>query len=151
MKTRPIPQGQPALSPYLAVKGAVAAIEFYVRALGAREVSRLPMPDGRLGHAELRLGESVLMLSDEFPEEGVLAPADGVRPPVALSLYVEDVDATAARAVELGARLERPVADQFYGDRACWLRDPFGHRWHLATHVEDVSPEEMRRRMAAGA
>jgi PhnB protein len=143
--------GHPVLSPHLVVKGGAAAIAFYVRALGAREVYRLEMPDGRVGHAELRLGEGVLMLSDEFPEDGIRAPGGGSRPPITLHLYVEDVDATVARALGAGARLERPVKDEFYGDRAGQVTDPFGHRWHLATRIEEVSPDEMRRRLAAGA
>jgi PhnB protein len=145
------PPGQPVLSPYLVVTGAAEAIAFYQRALGAEERYRLAMPDGRIGHAELRFGDAILMLADAFPEQGIRAPAGDERLPVTLSLYVEDVGATMARAVAAGARVTRPLQDQFYGDRTCEVLDPFGYRWHLATHVEDVPPEELRRRMAAGA
>jgi PhnB protein len=150
MTARPFPPGLPVLSPYLVVKDAPAAIAFYVRAFGAEERYRLAMPDGRIGHAELRIRGAVLMLADPFPEYGIAAPGDA-RPSVTLHLYVDDVDAVAARAVEAGAQLVRPVKDEFYGDRAGQLRDPSGHVWHLATHLEDVSPEEMQRRIAAGA
>lgn len=152
MTVRFVPQGQPVLSPFLIVKGAAQAIAYYREVLGARLVYQLDMPDGRIGHSELRVGDSTFMVCDEFPEDGAFGPVPGSRrPPFTLSLYVEDVDAIAALAVERGGRLERPVQDQFYGDRTADLRDPFGHRWHLATHREDVSPEEMERRLAAGA
>jgi PhnB protein len=145
----PIPPGYAALTPYLIVAGAEAAIAFYAQAFGAVEVMRLPMPGGRIGHAELGIGESRVMLADESPQHGARAPAAFGGSPVSLHLYVADVDATVARALAAGASLLRPVADQFYGDRAGRITDPFGHVWHVATHVEDVSAEEMARRVSA--
>jgi PhnB protein len=148
MPAKPIPDGYHALTPYLIVKGAARAIEFYQRAFDATVLFRMDQPDGRVGHAELRIGDSRLMLADEFPEIGASGPEAIGGSPVTMFLYVEDVDATAARAVAAGARLTRPVADQFYGDRTGGVIDPFGHVWLLATHVEDVSPEELQRRAA---
>jgi PhnB protein len=148
-KAKPIPDDYPRLIPYLSVDGAGAAIEFYVAVLGAKERMRMPGPDGRIGHAELEIGESVLMLADAFPEMGGQTPGDLGGTPVTMMLYVEDVDTVVDRAVEAGATIERPVENQFYGDRAGQIVDPFGHKWFLATHVEDVSPEEMERRAAA--
>jgi PhnB protein len=144
----PIPAGYPRLCPYLAVAGAADAIEFYVTVLGATERMRLEGPDGRIGHAELELGDSLLMLSDEHAEIGVLGPKAIGGTPVTLSLYVEDVDATFAAALAEGARELRPVADQFYGDRSGQFEDPWGHRWSVQTNIEDVAPEEMARRAA---
>ena len=149
--TRHVPEGHHSLAPYLVVKDAARALDFYVRALGAAEVERMTMPDGRIGHAELRIGDSVVMLADEFPEAGCLAPTPGVRGPVSLHLYVEDVDAVVARAASLGARLERAVEDRDYGDRRGDLVDPFGHRWLVATHLADVPVEEIERRAGAAA
>jgi PhnB protein len=146
MPVAPIPPGYRSITPYLAVDGAAKAIEFYATAFGARERLRMPRPDGRIAHAELEIGDSLVMLADPWPE-GHFLPPQGEAVPVSLHLYVPDVDAVAARAVAAGARLERPVETQFYGDRSGTLRDPFGHRWHLATHVEDVSEEEVARRM----
>lgn len=142
------PAGWPSLSPYLVVRDAAAAIAFYVEAFGAREHYRLPMGD-RIGHAELSVGDSPLMLADEFPERGYLGPASHGGTTVSLLLYVDAVDAAFARALAAGATAESAPADQFYGDRSGTLLDPFGHRWTLATHVEDVTPDEMQRRMAA--
>lgn len=144
----PIPPGYPRLAPYLIIEGAAAAIDFYTRVFGARERMRLPMGD-KLGHAELQIGDSVLMLADPVPAIGAHPPGHYRGSPVTLNLYVEDVDAVVAAAVAAGAKLERAVSDQFYGDRAGSIRDPFGHLWHLATHVEDVSAEEMQRRLEA--
>ncbi|MGI8684444.1 MAG: VOC family protein [Acidimicrobiales bacterium] len=143
-----IPDGYPQLSPYLCVDGAAAAIDFYASVFGAKERTRMPAPDGKIGHAELQLGDSVVMLSDEFPEMGNRAPKSVGGTPVTLSLYVEDVDDVFARALGAGATEVRPVETQFYGDRMGLLDDPFGHRWSVATHVEDVPPEEMGRRAA---
>ena len=148
-KVKPIPDDYPRLIPYLSVNGAGAAIEFYVSVLGAKERMRMPGPDGRIGHAELEIGESLLMLADAFPEMGGQTPGDLGGTPVTMMLYVEDVDAVVDRAVEAGAKIERPVENQFYGDRAGQIVDPFGHKWFLATHVEDVPPEEMEKRAAA--
>jgi PhnB protein len=145
---KPIPDGYPRVSPYLHVDGAAAAIEFYREVFGAKERVRMPGPDGRIGHAELDVGDSVLMLADEHPEIGVLGPKTIGGTPVTVSVYVEDVDRTFARALQLGAVEVRGVEDQFYGDRSGQFEDPFGHRWSVATHVEDVSADEMRIRMA---
>jgi PhnB protein len=148
-KAKPIPDGYQRITPYLCVRDARRAIDFYKQAFGATESMRLEQPDGRIGHAELRIGEAPLMLADEFPEMNVRSPQALGGSPVTLHLYVEDVDAFARRAVAAGAKLVRPLADQFYGDRAGSLTDPFGHVWMVATHQEDVSPEEMKRRAAA--
>jgi PhnB protein len=146
----PIPEGYHSVTPYLVCKGAAEAIEFYTAAFGAVEVMR--MSDGeRVGHAELTIGDSRVMLADEHPEMGHLGPHAVGGCPMSILLYVEDVDATVARAVAAGATLERPVANQFYGDRTGGIVDPFGYRWYVATHVEDVSPEEMQRRSEAAA
>jgi len=146
---KPVPDGYPRLTPYLSVDGASDAIAFYKDVFGAAERFRLDGPDGRVGHAELEIGNSVLMLSDEWPEGGIRAPGAYGGTPVMLSLYVDDVDATVQRAVDRGATVLRPVEDQFYGDRSGQLTDPWGHRWSVATHVEDVPPDEMARRAAA--
>jgi PhnB protein len=149
MPVKPIPDGYHAITPYLIVQGGARAIEFYQKAFGAKEIMRMPMPDGKIGHAEVRIGDSVVMLADENTEANARSPRTVGGTPVSLMLYVQDVDRTFAQAVELGAKVERPLADQFYGDRTGGVIDPFGHRWYLATHKEDVSPEEMKRRMAA--
>ncbi|WP_309139517.1 VOC family protein [Siccirubricoccus sp. G192] len=148
---QPVPAGYSSVTAYLIVEGAAAALDFYARAFGAREVMRLPAPGGRIGHAEIEIGDSRVMLADECPEMDARAPAAYGGSPVTLHLYVRDVDAVVARAVAAGAEVRRPVQDQFYGDRSGTLRDPFGHVWHLATHVEDVPPEEIQRRMQAMA
>ena len=146
---KPIPDGYHSVTPYLVVKNAARAISFYERAFGAKELLRMPEPDGRVGHAELRIGDSRVMLADEFPEMGALGPQSIGGTPVTIHLYVEDVDAVVASAVAAGARIDRPVADQFYGDRSGGVEDPTGVAWWIATHVEDVPPAEMERRMAA--
>jgi PhnB protein len=145
---QPIPEGYPRVSPYLVIDGAAQAIDFYTQVLGATERMRMPGPDGKLGHAELEIGDSVIMLADEFPEQGALSPKTVGGTPVSLSMYVEDVDAVFDRAVQAGATALRPVQDQFYGDRLGAFEDPFGHRWSVATHVEDVPPDEMAKRAA---
>ena len=146
----PIPEGYPRLTPYLCVEGAAAAIAFYSEVFGARERMRMPGPGpgDTIAHAELEIGDSVLMLSDEFPELGFRSARSVGGTPVTLSLYVEDVDDVFERAVEAGAIAERAVENQFYGDRSGQFQDPFGHRWSVASHVEDVAPEEMARRAA---
>ena len=149
MAVKPIPDGYHSVTPYLIVDGAARAIGFYQKAFGAEEMVRMPGPDGRIGHAELRLGSSVIMLADENPGANARGPGSVGGTPVMLMLYVEDVDRVFARAVAEGATVERPLANQFYGDRTGGIVDPFGHRWYLATHVEDVSHEEMKRRMEA--
>ena len=143
---QPIPDAYPTVTPYLCVDGAAKAIEFYKGVFGATERMRIDGPDGRIGHCELGLGSSIIMLADEHPEVGVISPRKLGGTPVTLSIYVEDVDATFERALQAGATALRPVENQFYGDRSGQLEDPFGHRWSVATHVEDVTPEEMARR-----
>ena len=143
---KPIPDDYPRVIPSLAVDGAAAAIDFYCAVLGATVRMRMDGPDGKVGHAELQLGDSVIMLADEFPEMDHRGPRSVGGTPVTLSVYVEDVDAVFAKAIAAGARELRAVEDQFYGDRSGQLEDPFGHRWNVATHVEDVSEEEMARR-----
>ena len=147
--TKPIPEGYPRLTPYLIVDGASAAIDFYGSVLGASERMRLPMPNGRIGHAELELGDSLLMLADENPDMDIRGPASLGGTPVSMHLYVEDADAVFARALEAGAKALRPLEDRFYGDRSGQFEDPFGHRWDVSTHVEDVPPEEMSKRAEA--
>jgi PhnB protein len=146
---KPIPDGYHSVTPYLIVKDAVRALEFYKAAFGATELMRMMQPDGRVGHAEIRIGDSPVMLADEFPEIGARGPETIGGTPVSLMIYVPDVDAVVARAVAAGAKLTRPVADQFYGDRNGIVSDPFGHTWFVATHVEDVTPDEMERWAAA--
>jgi PhnB protein len=147
-KVNPIPEEYRGATPYLCVKEAARAIEFYKSAFGAREVMRMAQPDGRVGHAELRIGAAAIMLADEYPEMNFLSPPSIGGTPVNI-LYVEDVDSLVKRATADGGKLLRAVADQFYGDRVGVLEDPFGHRWSFATHIEDVSPEEMQKRAAA--
>lgn len=151
MKTKPIPDGYPVITPYLIVADAAAAIDFYQRIFGATERTRLTMPGGKIGHAELLMGGSLLMLADEFPDMNIRGPQPGSEAPAALHLYVyvEDVDDTVARALGAGAKLQRAVATQFYGDRSGSVIDPWGHQWSIATRVEDVSPEEMRKRVGS--
>ena len=146
---QPIPPGYPRVSPYLCVDGAAAAIDFYRSVLGAVERVRMDGPAGRIGHAELEIGDSLIMLADEFPEMGTRSPKSLGGTPVTISVYVEDVDSVFERAVQAGAQTVRPVENQFYGDRSGQFEDPFGHRWNVATHVEDVGPEEMARRAAS--
>jgi PhnB protein len=148
-KAKPIPKGLEGATPYLCCKDAARAIEFYKKAFGATEVMRMADPTGRIGHAEIKIGAAIIMLSDEHPEIGVRSPQSLGGSPVGINVYVEDVDALATQAVAAGAKLLRPVADQFYGDRSATLEDPFGHRWFFATHKEDVSAEEMQKRYAA--
>lgn len=145
---KPIPDGYPQVTPYLCVDGAAAAIDFYTKVLGATEKVRMGAPGGKIGHAELELGDSIVMLADEHPEMGFLGPKQVGGTPVTISVYVENVDEVFERAVSEGASAERPLENQFYGDRTGQFQDPFGHRWHVATHVEDVPPEEMQKRAA---
>ena len=145
---KPIPEGYPQVTPYLAVEDANRAIEWYSTVFGTRERMRLGAPDGKVGHAELELGDSLLMLADEFPEMGMRSPKAVGGTPVIISLYVDAVDGVFERAVQGGAKPLRQVEDQFYGDRVGSFEDPFGHRWSVATHVEDVPPDEMERRAA---
>jgi len=145
---KPIPDGYPQVIPYLAVDGGNDAIDFYTKVLGARERMRMPAPEGKIGHAELEIGDSVIMLADEFPDMGHRGPKALGGTPVTISVYVEDVDGVFERALQEGAKELRGVEDQFYGDRSGQFEDPFGHRWSVATHVEDVPPTEMEKRAA---
>ena len=149
MATKPIPDGYHTATPYLLVKGAAEALDFYQRAFGAEELMRFPGPDGRIGHAEIKVGDSPIMLADEHPEMGYRGPQSLGGTTVSILLYVEDVDTAFARAVAAGGKALRPVQDQFYGDRSGTLADPFGHVWTIATHKEDVSPQEMHKRFEA--
>jgi uncharacterized glyoxalase superfamily protein PhnB len=142
-----IPQGMHSVTPHLVCAGAAKAIEFYKQAFGAEEGARLPGPDGRLMHASVKIGDSQVMLVDEMPEWGALGPKSLKGSPVTIHLYVDDVDAVVARAVQAGAKVTMPVADQFWGDRYGKLEDPFGHHWSVATHVRDVSMEEAQKAM----
>ena len=146
MSVKPIPEGYPTVIPYLAVDDASAAIDFYKRAFGANERVRMPMPDGKVMHAELEVGDSLVMLSDPFPQSEYKTPKDAGATTIGIFLYTEDVDATHKRAVEAGATSTQEPEDMFWGDRFARVTDPFGHSWQMATHVEDVSPEEMERR-----
>lgn len=147
MGVKAIPEGYHSVTPYLIVDGAEEAIRWYCEALGATETLRLPV-GGKIGHAEIRIGDSVVMLADEFPEMDIRGPKSRGGPTSSLMIYVDDVDTAFRRAIDNGATQDRPVENQFYGDRAGTLIDPFGHKWTIATHVEDVPEEEMQRRMA---
>jgi PhnB protein len=144
----PIPKDYPRVTPYLSIDGAAKAIDFYREVLGATERVRMAAPDGKIGHAELEIGNSVIMLADAFPDMGAPTPQELGGSPVFLMVYVEDVDDVFARALQAGAKEIAPVQNQFYGDRSGQFEDPFGHRWNVASHVEDVPPEEMEKRAA---
>jgi len=146
MPTAPVPEGYHTVTPYLIVNDAAAALAFYAQAFGAQELFRMPDPSGRIGHAEIQIGTSRLMLADEFPEVGARSAKAFGGSPVGLCLYLDDCDTVFAKAVAAGAIVERPLKNQFYGDRSGTVRDPFGLQWTIATHVEDVTPEEMERR-----
>jgi PhnB protein len=146
MPVKSIPDGYYTATPYLIVKDAANAMEFYKKAFGATELMRLSEPSGRIGHAEIKIGNSIIMLADEFPDMGDHSPQSLGGSPVSILLYVEDVDARYNQAVTAGAKALRPVKDQFYGDRSGTLVDPFGHVWSLATHKQDMSPEEIQKR-----
>jgi PhnB protein len=143
---KPIPDGYPQVTPYLIVDGAGAAIDFYGKVFGTSERMRMPGPEGKIGHAELELGDSLIMLADEHPEMGIRGPKSIGGSPVTISIYVDDVDGVFELAVKEGATATRQVENQFYGDRSGQFEDPFGHRWSVATHVEDVPPDEMEKR-----
>jgi len=148
--TKPIPDGYPRVTPYLIVDGAADAIDFYTSVLGAAQRGdRMQMPDGKVGHAELALGDSLIMLADESPDWGAVGPGTVGGTPVTIHVYVEDVDAIFSKALAGGAKELNPVTDQFYGDRSGQFEDPWGHRWNVASHVEDVPPEEMAERAKA--
>lgn len=146
MAVKAIPEGYHSVTPYLIIKGAAKAIDFYKRVLGAQELMRMPSPDGKIGHAEITIGDSHIMLADEYPEMGHRSPQTIGGTGVSLMVYLEDVDKIFKQALAEGAKEVQPVKDQFYGDRSGTFQDPFGHVWTVSTHVEDVEPEEMQRR-----
>jgi PhnB protein len=148
-KVKPIPDGYRNVTPYLIIDGAAKAIDFYKKVFGATEKMRMPSPGGKVGHAELTLGDSMIMLADEHPDMGHRGPRAYAGSAVSLMVYVPDVDATVKAAIADGAKVVRGVENQFYGDRSGTIEDPFGHQWHVATHVEDVPPDEMAKRAAA--
>lgn len=147
--TKPIPDGYPRVTPYLIVDDGAAAIDFYTEVFGATERMRMAAPDGKIGHTEFEIGDSVIMLADEFPDMDALSPKSVGGSPVTLHLYVEDVDATFAKAIAAGATEIEAVSDKFYGDRSGQFTDPWGHKWNVSSHVEDVPPDEMARRAEA--
>ena len=149
MAVKPIPDGYHTATPYLIIEGAADAIEFYKQAFGAVELFRMPGPDGKIGHAEIKIGDSPIMLADAYPDMGYKGPKSLGGSPVSLMIYVEDVDTVFNRAVDAGATVKEGVSDKFYGDRMGTLIDPFGHVWHVSTHKEDVSLAEMEKRAAA--
>lgn len=148
-KVNPIPEGYHSVTPYLSIKGAAAAIDFYKKVFGATELFRMPGPEGKIGHAEIKIGNSPIMLADEYPDMEFLSPNTLGGTPIGLMIYVDDVDTMFKNAISGGAKELKPLQNQFYGDRSGTLKDPFGHVWTVATHVEDVAPEEMERRAAA--
>jgi PhnB protein len=148
-KVKAIPEGYHNVTPYLIINGAARALDFYKNVFGATERMRMPGPDGKIGHAEITIGDSMIMLADEHIEMGARAPGAFGGSAVSIMLYVNDVDSTVKTAVAEGAKLLQPVEDKFYGDRMGTIEDPFGHIWYVGTHIEDVSPEEMKRRMEA--
>jgi len=151
MAVKSIPDGYHSITPYLIVRGGAAAIDYYTEAFGAKELFRFPAPDGKIGHAEIKIGDSPIMLADEYPDMGYNGPQSVGGSPVSLMIYVDDVDAVFSRAIESGGTVKEAVQDKFYGDRMGTLVDPFGHIWHVATHKEDVSMEEMERRAKAAS
>ena len=148
---KPVPEGYHNITPYLFVRSAASAIDFYKNIFGATEIMRMPGSNGKIMHAELRIGDSIVMLADENPQTGMMSPQTVGGFSVGMHLYLENVDQVIQKAVESGAKLLRPIKNQFYGDRSGSVLDPFGHMWSVATHVEDVSPEEMRKRMMTAA
>jgi PhnB protein len=151
MPVKSIPEGYHSVTPYLIIRGAAEAIEFYKKAFGATELFRFSAPDGKIGHAEMQIGNSRIMMADEYPDMGYNGPQTIGGSPVALMIYLDDVDTVFKQAVDAGATVKEALQDKFYGDRLGTVVDPFGHRWHLATHKEDVSMEEMERRAKAAA
>ena len=149
MPAQPVPAGYHTVTPYLIVRNATRALDFYKRAFGATELVRMADPTGRIGHAEIRIGDSPVMLADEYPDMGARSPESVGGCPISLYVYVANVDTVAQQAIDAGATVERPVKDQFYGDRSGTFLDPFGHKWTIATHIEDLSPEEIDKRARA--
>jgi PhnB protein len=149
MAVKPIPEGYHSITPYLIISGAAQALDFYKKAFGAVELFRMPDASGKIGHAEMKIGDSPIMLADEHPEIGYRSPQSWGGTPVSIVLYVPDVDTVFNQAVAAGGKVSRPLKNEFYGDRSGTLTDPFGHVWTITTHIEDVSPEEMEKRMAA--
>jgi PhnB protein len=149
MAVKPVPEGYRTITPYLAVDGAAEAIEYYKKAFGAKERGRMDVPGGKIGHAELEIGDSLVMLSDALPQFSTRSPKELGGTSVSVHMYVEDVDAVVKQAIEAGATVTAEVADQFWGDRFGIVQDPFGHQWTISTHVEDVPPEEMAERAKA--
>jgi PhnB protein len=147
-KVLAIPKGYHSITPYLIIDEAAKAIKFYKKVFGAKEVMRMDQPDGKVGHAELKIGDSIIMLADECPAKNAKSPTAFGGSAIAIHLYIKDVDTVVKRAVKLGAKLTRPVVDMFYGDRAGEIVDPFGHKWYVSTHVEDVTPAKLRKRVA---
>jgi PhnB protein len=150
MSVNPIPSGYHTVTPHLIVKDAAKAIDYYKAAFGAEELMRHPGPGGKIMHAEIKIGDSPIMMADEFPDMNCLGPASRGGTTVSLMVYVRDVDSAFDKAVKAGATVVRPLKNQFYGDRSGTITDPFGHQWTISTHVEDVTPEEMQRRMTSG-
>jgi PhnB protein len=148
-KVNPIPEGYHSVTPYLSIKGAAKAIDYYKQVFGATELFRMAAPDGKIGHAEIKIGNSPIMIADEFPEMEFVSPQTLGGSPIGLMIYVDDVDTMFNKAISAGATQVKPLQDQFYGDRSGTLKDPFGHVWTVATHVEDVAPEELQKRAAA--
>jgi PhnB protein len=151
MAVKPIPEGYHSVTPYLIIEGAGEAIAFYAKAFGAKELFRFPTPDGKIGHAEIKIGDSPIMLADAYPDMGYNGPKSLGGSPVSLMIYVENVDTVFNQAVQAGATVKEAVSDKFYGDRIGSLIDPFGHVWHVSTHKEDVSMEEMEKRAKAAS
>ncbi|HEX9119622.1 MAG TPA: VOC family protein [Terriglobales bacterium] len=148
-KTHYIPAGYHTATPYLVMRHAAKALDWYHDVLGATEVMRFPTPDGKIGHAEIKIGDSFIMLADECPDMGYVGPESLGGSPGLIMIYVENVDSVFKRALDHGAKMKQELKDQFYGDRNGTIIDPFGHQWTIATHIEDVTPEEMQRRMSA--
>lgn len=149
MAVKPIPDGYHSVTPYLALRNASAALEFYKKAFGATELLRMPRPDGGVAHAEIKIGDSIVMLADEYADMDFVGPETRGGATSTLMVYVEDVDSQFKRAIDAGATQIRPLSDEFYGDRVGAVRDPFGHIWHLATHKEDLTPDQIQKRMEA--